>query len=299
MTTNKHQQDNLDLKQQTEQARRVLMRLQWLMIILLASGIVWLYVSFESVVTRVDNKLAIIDNVDTRLNNIDDRLFALTPNQTTAKASISNTSKDSELFYIQLLLANQLFRQGNFDDTLITLQAIQWQLTQNNNMAAPIKATLQESLKHDIAYVSALKNQPDAWQTHIIKMRDVQSFLRSQQNNAIASPLNRGDILLHDATMLLSLAIGSATVRDRDQMTGYLQEVKSQLETYLRLNTQHSQATQQNKTENKPEHSKDKDNNIPTLQSLDDAVYWINNLLANTPKNKSLQSTQILQNRHK
>lgn len=285
---NNPQQDNPDLKQQTEQARRVLMRLQWLMIVLLASGIVWLYTSFESVVARVDSKLVIVDNIDTRLNNIDDRLFALTPSQTTSEPNPSTPKNDSELFFIQLSLTNQLFRQGNFDDTLTALQTIQWQLSQSTNIATPIKAMLQESLKKDIAYVSALKNQPDAWQAHVIKMRDVQSFLRSQQSQTNTS-LNHKDIVLHDATILLSLAIASANVRDRNQMTAYLQEVKSQLQTYIEL-------SKPNKNEQNQQQNQSSDKTLPTLQTPDDAVYWINHLLANTPKNKSLQSTQILQN---
>lgn len=290
--TDKHLQPEPDLKQQTEQARRVLMRLQWLVIILLASGIVWLYFSFESVVGRVERKLALIDTVDTRLNNIDDRLFALTPSRHNTPDSTSAKHPDKELIYIQLSLANQLFRQGNFEDTLIALQAIQWQLTQNSTIATPIKNILLDSLKKDIAYVDALKNQPDAWQSHIIKIRDVQAFLRDLQSHA--STPSRTDILLHDTTMLLSLAVGSASVRDRSQMTTYLQEAKGQLESYIQLNTQASPA-------NKPHepHQKTTDTpagNLPTLQTPDDALYWINHLLANTPKNKSLHSIQILQN---
>ena len=286
--TNQTPQD-LDLKQQTEQARRVLMRLQWLIIVLLASGIVWLYYSFESVVERVDSKLVKIDTVDTRLNNIDDRLFALTPTSTPNQPIQKTTNQDKELFYIQLALANQLFRQGNFDDTLTTLQAIDWQLTHTTGLSTPIKATLQDSLKKDIAYVTALKNQPDAWQAHIIKIQDIQSFLRKQQASDNTT-LERGDILLHDATMLLSLAVGSANARDRNQMTAYLQEVKAQLETYITLNGGKVHTTTQ--AQNTPDNTEKK--STPSLETPNDALYWVNELLANTPKNKSLQSTQIL-----
>lgn len=286
--TNQTPQD-LDLKQQTEQARRVLMRLQWLIIVLLASGIVWLYYSFESVVERVDSKLVKIDTVDTRLNNIDDRLFALTPTSTPNQPIQKTTNQDKELFYIQLALANQLFRQGNFDDTLTTLQAIDWQLTHTTGLSTPIKATLQDSLKKDIAYVTALKNQPDAWQAHIIKIQDIQSFLRKQQASDNTT-LERGDILLHDATMLLSLAVGSANARDRNQMTAYLQEVKAQLETYITLNGGKVHTTAQ--AQNTPDNTEKK--STPSLETPNDALYWVNELLANTPKNKSLQSTQIL-----
>ncbi len=288
----KHSDTNL--KQQTEQARRVLMRLQWLVIILLTGGLIWLYNAFESVVTRVDTKLTKIDTVDTRLNNIDDRLFALTPAETSHQANQPNSHQEKELFYIELTLANQLFRQGNFEDTLTALQAIQWQLTHRSALAAPIKATLQESLKQDIAYVNALKNQPDAWQSHTIKMQEVQTFLRKQQSNNTGA-LSRNDILLHDATMLLSLAVGSANARDRNQMTAYLQEVKTQLQTYIELNGSQLEST---KTKTDPDNLSGSPAVNQTLTSPADALYQINELLANTPRNKGLQSTQILQNQH-
>lgn len=274
--------DKDDLKYQTEQARRVLMRLQWLVIILLASGIVWLYVAFESVVGRVDERLAKIDGIDTRLNGMDDRIFALTPTDTLpAQLQKADTpSKDRELIYIQLGLVNQLFEQGNYEGTLTALRAIQWQLPQTDGMASPVKSALAQSLDADIARLTALKNQPDAWQAHIVKMRDLQAFLRSQQNHH--ATLNRKDILLHDTTMLLSLAIGSANIRDKEQTNAYLTEAKSQLESYITLNGGNTQIDPNAK---------------PTkLTSTKDALYAFYELLANSPKDEPLQSVQILKN---
>lgn len=289
-----------DLKQQAEQARRMLMRIQWFVIVLLASGIVWLYVAFESVVGRVDEKLVKIDNVDTRLNNIDDRLFALTPADSRPPKT-DQVSRDGELIRVQLALVNQLFEQGNYVDTLTALEAIRWQLSQLDGVASPIKSTLSEKLQADIDYVTALKNQPDAWQAHIVKMRDLQAFLRSQQT--YANTLNRSDVLLHDATMLLSLAIGAATLRDRDLMTGYLNEALSQLESQIILTGGRIDIVKQEKPAPKKlepratinQQGESADPQAP-LKTLNDAVYWFYELLANSPKDKGLQSVQILKN---
>lgn len=269
-----------ELAKQTKQAQRVLVRLQWLVIVLLGSGIVWLYSAFTSISVQVHEKLAKIDTVDTRLNNMDDRLFALTSlygqKPTVSKDTIS---KDGELIKVQLSLAHQLYKQGKYDETITALTAINSQLEQTTGIANPIKTTLSQALKADIAYINALKNQPDAWQAHALKMRELQAFLKKQQSPATA-PLNHQDILLHDMGILLSLAVGSANVRDKTAMTTYLQEIKEQLEGHITA-TGGSIAI-----ENKGK--------SPPLTTLNDALYWVYELLANSPKDKPLQSLQIL-----
>lgn len=283
-------QDNLD--KQTEQARRVLMRLQWLVIILLGSGIIWLYGVFSNINIQVHDKLAKIDTVDTRLNSMDDRIFALTslygqkPNQ-----QKPNQEQDGELVKIQLSLANQLYKQGNYDDTINALTAIRWQLPKLNGIATPIKNTLTDSLNADISYLTAQKNQPDAWQAHVVKMQDVQAFLRKHQNNTAGS-LNNKDLLIHDASMLLSLAIGSANARDKSTMTTYLQEVKTRLESHVILTDGKLSIGQVNP--DIPTKNDTPKTTPPPLETINDALYWVYELLANSPKEKPLKSMQIL-----
>lgn len=282
-----------ELKQQTEQARRVLMRLQWLVIVLLGSGIVWLYTAFENINIQVNDKLAKIDTVDTRLNNMDDRIFALTSLYGQKPSQNKPTQEhDQELIKIQLSLANQLYKQGNYDETINALSAIRWQLPKMSGIATPIKNTLIDGLDKDINHLNAQKNQPDAWQAHVVKMQDVQAFLRKYQNNTTGSLSNK-DLLIHDASMLLSLAIGSANARDKSTMTTYLQEIKIRLESYVILTdgklsigqvNPDTPATQNNETKTI----------TPPLETVNDALYWVYELLANSPKDKHLHSTQIL-----
>lgn len=304
-----------ELKKQADQARVVLMRLQWLVIILLAGGLLWLYLSFTSVVDKVDERLAKMDTVDTRLNDMDDRLFAITPTDSHKKTNKAEASKDAEFLKIELAMTNRLFEQGSYDDTLTALQAIDYQLGQMTGIAPSVKSALSSSIKADIAYIGTLKTQPDAWQAHIIKMRDVQAFLRTQQTSTPNAPLSRGDILLHDASMMLSLAIGSANVRDRGLMTSYLQEVRSQLESHITLHggkidpeslkKQSEQTALANKASDRDGKKDGKTtNNTDTktgqvgqqvaLNTIDDALFWVYDLLANSPKNKELSSVQML-----
>lgn len=297
-----------ELKKQADQARVVLMRLQWLVIILLAGGLLWLYLSFTSVVDKVDERLAKMDTVDTRLNDMDDRLFAITPTDSHKKTNKAETSKDAEFLKIELAMTNRLFEQGSYDDTLTALQAIDYQLGQMTGIAPSVKSALSSSIKADIAYIGTLKTQPDAWQAHIIKMRDVQAFLRTKQTSTPNAPLSRGDILLHDANMMLSLAIGSANVRDRGLMTSYLQDVRSQLESHITLHggkidpeslkKQSEQTIKEDKKDGKTINNTDtKTGQIGqqvALNTIDDALFWVYDLLANSPKNKELSSIQML-----
>lgn len=297
-----------EFKKQADQARVVLMRLQWLVIILLAGGLLWLYFSFTSVVDKVDERLAKMDIVDTRLNDMDDRLFAITPTDSHKKTNKTESSKDAKFLKIELAMTNRLFEQGSYDDTLTALQTIDYQLGQITGIAPSVKSALSSSIKADIAYIGTLKTQPDAWQAHIIKMRDVQAFLRTKQTSTPNAPLSRGDILLHDASMMLSLAISSANVRDRGLMTSYLQEVRSQLESHIILHggridpenprKQSEQAIKEDKKDGKTTNYTDiKTGQIEqqvALNTIDDALFWVYDLLANSPKNKELSSVQML-----
>lgn len=284
--------DKDELKQQTEQARRVLMRLQWLVIILLGSGIIWLYSAFQKINVQVHDKLTKIDTVDDRLNSMDDRIFALTSLYGQKPTPNKNTQEqDSELIKIQLSLANQLYKQGNYEDTINTLKAIRWQLSKLDGIAIPVKNTLIHHLDQDISYLNAQKNQPDAWQAHSVKMQDVQTFLRKHQNNSMGTLSNK-DLLIHDAGMLLSFAIGSANTRDKTMMTTYLQGVKARLESYVILTEGKLSIGQVNADDSAtPAQTKA---TTPELNSVNDALYWVYELLANAPKDKPLKSTQIL-----
>lgn len=301
-----------ELKKQAEQARMVLMRLQWLVIILLAGGLLWLHLSFTSVVDKVDERLAKMDAVDTRLNDMDDRLFAITPTDTHKKTDKDEISKDIQFLKIELAMISKLFEQGSYDDTLTALQAIDYQLGQMMGIAPSVKSALSNSIKTDIAYINTLKTQPDAWQAHIIKMRDMQAFLRTQQTSTPNTPLSRDDILLHDANMMLSLAISSASVRDRGLMTSYLQEARSQLESHIilhggkidpdSLKRQSKQKATDAKKGEKNNESTNNSTDIRTgqigqqvaLNTIDDALFWVYDLLANSPKNKELSSVLML-----
>ncbi len=264
--------------QQSEKAWRVLMRILWLMIALLGSGIVWLYTSFETLSSDVNNRLEKIATVDTRLNDMDDRLFAMTSlyGQTPTEKKVGE-NHDGALVQVEMALANELYKRGEYEKALTALSAIRLQLNDLKGLSTPIKSALIKSLQTDIEYITALKNQPDSWQAHIIKMRDIQAFLRRQTNQT--KNITYNDLLLHDSSMLLSLAISAATHRDKDVMTTYLQESKSQLEAHI-LAVQGKFRLEKSES--------------ATLETLDDALYALNDLLANSPKSTDLHSMQLL-----
>ena len=190
--------------QQSEKAWRVLMRILWLMIALLGSGIVWLYTSFETLSSDVNNRLEKIATVDTRLNDMDDRLFAMTSlyGQTPTEKKVGE-NHDGALVQVEVALANELYKRGEYEKALTVLSVIRLQLNDLKGLSAPIKSALIKSLQMDIEYITALKKQPDSWQAHIIKMRDIQAFLRRQTNQT--KNITYNDLLLHDSSMFIAI----------------------------------------------------------------------------------------------
>lgn len=274
--------------EQNAQARLVLIQLQWLMTLLLVSAMVWLGNNQRKLEHTVEERLKITQEFNARLNDMDDRLFAFTPT-TTNTQDTHNAENDLHLIQIQLISANQLHQSGNYPATEELLQSLLWQLNSNKiHIATPIKTALSENLRQDIERLNTLKSLPDDWQAHIIKMREVQSYLR--QTQPLNNELNRQDLARHDAIIMLGLAIGAATVRERSTMTNHLQEAQANLELLQKLNPKiHTPSNQANNTTEKSEQVPDK-----RIDTLEKAIYVINELLANPPTIAPLSSLQVL-----
>lgn len=63
------------VSQQRRQANILLLRLQWLFIVLLALALVWLYVSQQHFESQIKERLNNKEQVVTRLNEMDDRCY--------------------------------------------------------------------------------------------------------------------------------------------------------------------------------------------------------------------------------
>ncbi|MEJ6068000.1 hypothetical protein MT378_09655, partial [Psychrobacter sp. 16-Bac2893] len=63
--------------QQRRQANMFLLRLQWVVILLLIGVLLWLYISQQRFQHTVNERLQSNEQVVSRLNEMDDRLFAM------------------------------------------------------------------------------------------------------------------------------------------------------------------------------------------------------------------------------
>lgn len=290
----------LRVAEQNAQARLVLIQLQWLITILLLSAILWLGNNQRKLEMAVNERLKITEEFSTRLNDMDDRLFALTPIAPPQKDQ-ARVENDLQLIRIQLVSAEQLYQAGNYKATESLLQSVLWQLgSERITIATPLKSALIENIKADLEHLSALKSLPDVWQSHVIKMQEIQAYLR--QSTRQSDELNRQDLVRHDATIMLSLAIGAGTLRERDTMTSYLNETLANLELLQKITARTSRhADDDGNGDDNDDGNGDKtaDKNSENIlnddiTSLPKAIYALNELLANPPKITPLSSLQLL-----
>lgn len=259
--------------QQNAQARLLLIQLQWLIIILMFGGILWLANSQKQLEFRTNERLKVLEEFTTRMNNLDDRIFAMTPPE--QKDTTQTTAQnDLQLTKIQLASADRLYHNGDYKDALEMLKSLQFNLVQDRlNLAAPIKSTLKVAIDEDIKHIDNTTKHTDAWQASIAKMREVQAFLRVQEKTQSNNEMT-------NANMLLSLAIGAATMKDKDTTVVYLGEALARLETIQKTD----------KDNNKPPSGED----TKTIDSFDKVIFAINEILANPPSLPPLKSVSIL-----
>ncbi|MDO4426768.1 MAG: hypothetical protein Q4B88_01420 [Moraxella sp.] len=265
--------------EQNAQARLVLIQLLWLAVILMIGSLVWLANNQKKLELYVEERLKVTETFEGRMNDMDDRIFAITPNnpKTEHQAEAQN---DLQLITIQLSGAGRLYHAGEYQAAAELLGILQAQLSRERlQLASPLKSALKSAIKDDLVYLSAMTTTTDPWQNDVLTIRSVQSYLRQLHQDAEKSP--QKELALHDATMMLSLAIGAGTLRERDTVVAYLTDSVDKLETLRPLI----------KT---PED--DSDRSAAGIGSLDEAIFVLNELLANPPSLPPLKSIELLKN---
>lgn len=279
--------------EQNAQARLLLIQLQWLIIILMIGAMIWQYHSQKQLAEQIDNRLKQTESFTTRMNDIDDRIFAMTPSRV-----ITPDGKDAsdDLVLVKLLVytAQRMHIAGDYDGATQILQGVLYGITSNQyNLAVPLSVSLKTALQEDIQKITTAKTQEDAWQSHIFAMKAVQNFL---QQSMTADDTTAHHAHTHDAMIYLNLAIGSANARQKDAMTHYLTQTNTALMalTTPSQNQNMPNVSTQDLSIQKPS-TKDKSSvNVDNITSFDDVVYTINQLLANPPKSVKLASVAVL-----
>lgn len=260
---------------QNAQARLLLIQLQWLVIVAMAAAIFWLANAQKQLGDLTETKLKVLQEFTARMNTMDDRIFAMTPS-TPPEHKTDSVKNDLRLVRVQLGQAERLSAQDAAASIELLLM-VRTQLSEQSTLAVPLKSGLMTAIDEDIARLGVAQNQ-GAWQTHIAKIQEVQSFLRSQKSQ---DKLSVGELALHDASMLLSLALAAATLQEKDAMVVYLNEALQNLDVLKKLSLQEDSPT----------------DDAP-ITTLNQAIFALNELLANPPQRQTLKSLAMLKQSH-
>ncbi|MGP5010379.1 hypothetical protein ACTXIR_05610 [Psychrobacter glacincola] len=305
--------------QQRRQANVFLLRLQWLVILLLIAALLWLYISQQRFQHSVNERLQSNEQVVSRLNEMDDRIFAMSQ-QTLPEprsAASSQAQNQLDLLRIQIQAADRLLADNNDSAAIDLLRGLHWQLSQSSNEIAPaLTVVIKQSLMKDIERLQASSTQPSPWQLQNLAIQNIQEFLHSYERvSSEATPhnstdsnmsLSRKQLTIHEVIMTLNLASQASNMREQEQLVGYLRQARNQLQTLVpksaipqesapKAAMTNTESTSNDASVGKKQTSTDK--NLPTRSSptnIAEVIDWLDKLIANAPKPTPLLTTQIL-----
>ena len=316
--------------QQRRQASILLLRLQWLIILLLMIALVWLYITQQRFQNQVNERLQSNEHVVSRLNEMDDRLFAISQQNLPepSQAVTSQAQNQLDLLRIQMQAADRLLADNNYKASINLLRGLQWQLSQDSNEIAPaLSIVIKQSLAKDIARLQAQSSQPSSWQLQTLAIQNIQDFLhsyerkRSRHNSSAETPSNningsarlpidrsvgssvaltRQQLTIHEVIMTLNLAIQASNMREQDQLVVYLNQARKQLQPLI----SDTSSPQNANTTASPRSSDAKQTNnrqdsqmaIESPNNIQEVVTWLDKLMADAPKPTPLLTIQVLDN---
>lgn len=294
--------------QQRRQATVFLLRLQWLVIFLLIVALLWVYISQQRFQHHVNERLQSHEQVVSRLDEMDDRLFALSqqtlPEPSSAASSQSQAQNQLDLLRLQMQAAGRLLADNNDSAAIDLLRGLHWQLSQSSNEIAPaLTLVIKQSLVKDIERLQARSAQPSPWQLQNLAIQNIQDFLHSHEQamNASAqsknSSLTRRQLAIHEVIMTLNLASQASNMREQEQLIGYLRQARKQLQTLIPQTLTPQTLAPQESASQAATAQTSTDNNVQTKSSptnITEVIDRLDRLIANAPKPTPLLTTQIL-----
>ena len=304
--------------QQRRQANMFLLRLQWVVILLLIGVLLWLYISQQRFQHTVNERLQSNEQVVSRLNEMDDRIFAMSQQTLPATSAAVNSQAQNQLdlLRIQIQAVERLLADSNSSAAIGLLQGLHWQLSQKNNEIAPaLTVVIKQSLVKDIERLQAKSTQPSSWQLQNLAIQNIQDFLyryerttspdanlnNAQQQSTVPSQstensrLTRRQLKIHEAIMTLNLASQASNMHDRDQLVMYLNQARKQLQTLIPKQTQQVKPTEsQVSIDNKQQSDKNDLQLRSSHKNMPEVIESLDRLIANAPKTSPLLTSQIL-----
>lgn len=294
--------------QQRRQANMFLVRLQWLVILLLIAALLWLFISQQRFERSINERLQSNEQVVSRLNEMDDRIFAMSQ-QTLPEPRIATTSQAQnqlDLLRIQIQAADRLLADNNESAAIELLRGLHWQLSQSSNEIAPtLTVVIKQSLMKDIERLQARSSQPGPWQLQNLAIQNIQAFLHSYERPARVTDapntsandvgVTSKELIIHEVIMTLNLASQASNMREKDQLIGYLRQARKQLQTLV--DTSAAKSATDNKNAQTTNRTASKQNNNQTKSAphnIAEVVDWLDRLIATAPQPTPLLTTQIL-----
>lgn len=295
--------------QQRRQANMFLVRLQWVVILLLIAALLWFFINQQRFERNVNERLQSNEQVVSRLNEMDDRIFAMSQQTLPAPraAASSQAQNQLDLLRIQIQAADRLLADNNESAAIELLRGLHWQLSQSSNEIAPaLTVVIKQSLVKDIERLQARSSQPSPWQLQSLAIQNIQEFLHSYerltntvgQTNSTDNNVNltRRQLVIHEVIMILNLASQASNMREEEQLVGYLRQARKQLQT-LEPKSSLSEPSTNNKNfqaANSTTANKDKAQTKSSPNDITEVIDWLDRLIANAPKPTPLLTTQIL-----
>ena len=295
--------------QQRRQANMFLVRLQWVVILLLIAALLWFFINQQRFERNVNERLQSNEQVVSRLNEMDDRIFAMSQQTLPApRATASSQAQNQlDLLRIQIQAADRLLADNNESAAIELLRGLHWQLSQSSNEIAPaLTVVIKQSLVKDIERLQARSSQPSPWQLQSLAIQNIQEFLHSYerptntvgQTNSTDNNVNltRRQLVIHEVIMTLNLASQASNMREKEQLVGYLRQARKQLQT-LEPQSSLSEPSTNNKNSQATNSTTANKNKAQTKSSPNDiteVIDWLDRLITNAPKPTPLLTTQIL-----
>lgn len=314
--------------QQRRQATMFLLRLQWVVILLLIAALLALYISQQRFQKNINERLQSNEHVVGRLNEMDDRIFAMSQQTLPEPSTVANSQAQNQLdlLRIQTKAADRLLVDNNSSAAIELLRGLHWQLSQSNNEIAPaLTVVIKQSLIKDIERLQAKSAQPSPWQLQNLAIQNMQDFLHDYERTMTANALSRSadnkmsltrqQLVIHEVIMTLNLAIQASNMREREQLIVYLRQARNQLQALVSQDLlsrstvpQMSAPASKAKKATTNGDSKNSDLDVETevsdegrLQTkssptdIPEVIDGLDQLIANAPKTTPLLTTQILE----
>lgn len=314
--------------QQRRQATMFLLRLQWVVILLLIAALLALYISQQRFQKNINERLQSNEHVVGRLNEMDDRIFAMSQQTLPEPSTVASSQAQNQLdlLRIQTKAADRLLVDNNSSAAIELLRGLHWQLSQSNNEIAPaLTVVIKQSLIKDIERLQAKSAQPSPWQLQNLAIQNMQDFLHDYERTMTANALSRSadnkmsltrqQLVIHEVIMTLNLAIQASNMREREQLIVYLRQARNQLQALVSQDLlsrstvpQMSALASKAKKTTTNGDSKNSDLDVETevsdegrLQTkssptdISEVIDGLDQLIANAPKTTPLLTTQILE----